>query len=389
MPYSRPTLTELQQQVLQDINSAQITDASGNVLMGLLQQAILLVIANATAGMSYEHYGFIDWISLQAVPWTATDEYLEAWASLKGILRLAATATIGTATFASIGSNETTIPAGTAITRSDGTDFVTTADATVEGGSVTVTMQAVNTGSAGNFTAGTIFLLSSPLSGIQAQSTASAQVTAGTDQELDPALRTRMLQAFANPSQGGARADYITWALAVPGITRAWVTPLGMGAGTVVVYIMLDIAEAENDGFPVGTNGVSSTDDRATAATGDQLTAANAIVSKQPVTALVFVCAPTPQPVAFTVSGLGMNNNATMQASIQAALSDMFDRLGQTGGTIDPQTGLAWTGIEPSDWYASLEAIPGLSEFTIPVPAAPILPATGALFTLGACTFQT
>ena len=84
MPYSRPTLTDLRQQVLQSINTARITGPTGTVLTNLLQKAVLRVIANAQAGLSYEHYGFIDWISLQAVPWTATDEFLEGWAKPEG-----------------------------------------------------------------------------------------------------------------------------------------------------------------------------------------------------------------------------------------------------------------------------------------------------------------
>ncbi len=386
MPYSRPTLSFLRTQVLQDINSAQITDSSGNVLSGLLQQAILLVVGNATAGMSYEHYGYLDWISLQAVPWTATDEFLEGWANLKGVFREPATATVGTATF--IGQSGLVVPSGNGIVRSDGYGYTATTDATVVGNSVTVTFRANTPGAAGNFAPGTGFLIDGPIAGIQAASTGSAQVTPGADQELDAALRTRMLLAYAAPPQGGDRTDYIEWATSVPGVTRAWVNPNGMGAGTVVVYVMLDIAEAAHGGFPQGTNGVAAAETRDVPATGDQLTVANAILPKQPVTALVYVCAPEPEPVAFTIVGLGANNTAVMQTQIIAALNAMFLQLGQTGGTINPSTGLPWTGIQPSDWYASLEAIPGLSDFSVSVPSATITPSPGSLLVLGTVTFD-
>lgn len=387
MPYSRPPLTALQAQVLQDINSAQITDASGNVLVALLQRAILRVVGNATAGMSYEHYGYLDWISLQAVPWTATDEFLEGWAGLKGIYREVATATQGTVTFS--GTNGTPLTAGTSISRSDGASFIATAEGVWTGTSVTVNVTAAMTGAAGNFDPNTQFTLANPISGILAASTASTQTVSGTDLELDDSLKTRMLEAYAAPPQGGARQDYVEWALAVPGVTRAWVTPSGMGPGTVVVYTMFDTAEAAHGGFPQGTNGVAANEPRDAPATGDQLTVANAIFgpTEQPVTALVYSCAPNAEPTAFTITDLGTNNTATMQAAITAALQGMFLQFGNVGGTVNPESGAAWPAIPPNAWYAALEAIPGLTTFDVTVPSSPISPATGSLLTLGTVTF--
>ena len=142
-----------------------------------------------------------------------------------------------------------------------------------------------------------------------------------------------------------------------------------------------------SNGFPQGTNGVATDDGRASAATGDQLTVANAIFPLQPVTALVYAVAPTAQATNFTVADLGSNNTPTMQALITSALTDMFVRLGQAGGTVNPATGAAWAGIEPSDWYAALEAIPGLTEFKVTTPSAEITPSTGKLLTVGTITF--
>jgi uncharacterized phage protein gp47/JayE len=53
-----------------------------------------------------------------------------------------------------------------------------------------------------------------------------------------------------------------------------------------------------------------------------------------------------------------------------------------------PQTGAPWPAIEPDAWYAAIESIPGLTGFKVPVPAASITSATGALFTVGAITFN-
>ncbi len=387
MPYARKTLTQLRSDILADINSAQITGSNGSILVALLQKAILRYIAYAQAGVGYEHYSELDYLSLQAVPWTAADEFLEGWASLRGIIREAATATIGTTTYAvTPGTTDIGIPAGTPVNRGDGVAYTTTAAAVQSGSSVTVTMQATAAGSAANFDAGTVFLLGAQIAGLQSQSTASAQVTAGTDQETDDSLRTRMLQAYAAPPQGGDMSDYVEWALAVPGVTRAWVAPNLLGAGTVSVYFMMDEAEAAHGGFPQGTTGVAANEPRDTAATGDPLTVANALFPKRPVTALVYAAIPADEPVNFTVADLGVNNTTAMQASIQEALADMFLRLGNVGGTVVPETGAAWPAIEPDDWYAALEAIPGLSGFKVTAPAAAITPGTGQLFTVGVVT---
>ncbi|MEI7000453.1 baseplate J/gp47 family protein, partial [Klebsiella pneumoniae] len=84
-------------------------------------------------------------------------------------------------------------------------------------------------------------------------------------------FRSRGLLAYQNPLQGGSDADYKKWALAVSGVTRAWVKRRIMGAGTVGVYIMCDGSDTTNNGFPVGTDGVSQLEEwGAIKATGDQ-----------------------------------------------------------------------------------------------------------------------
>jgi uncharacterized phage protein gp47/JayE len=145
---------------------------------------------------------------------------------------------------------------------------------------------------------GSTLTLQTAIENVTSSGPVAASLTPGADIELDDSLRTRMLFAYQNPPQGGDQGDYVEWATAVTGVTRAWCLPNGFGAGTVVLYVMLDSAEAAFNGFPQGSNGVSQYDQgpgnlpRGTVATGDQLDVANAIITKQPVTALLYVCAP-------------------------------------------------------------------------------------------------
>lgn len=373
MPFDRPTLTDLRGQVAQDIASA-LPGADA-----LLRFANLKITGDAQAGLAHLQYGYIDWIAKQSNPFTATGEYLEAWAAVKDVYRKPAAQATGAVTFS--GTNGKLIPAGTQLVRGDGVTFTTTADATVSSGSAVVQAKADAdptglTGAFGNTDAGSTMTLGAAIDGVQSNGTVTTAFTGGADVETDDDLRARMLEAYQNPPQGGAQSDYVTWALEVSGVTRAWCTPNGYGAGTVVVYIMLDVSEAAHNGFPQGTDGVATNETRATAATGDQLTVANYIYSIRPATALVYVVAPIANTINFTISGLSTASQTTKDA-ISSAISSVFLRLGEPGGTIDL-----------SDIESEIAAISGTEGFVITSPSANITNTAGQLPILGTITYS-
>lgn len=374
MPFARPLLTDLQTQVASDIASSVPGSDP------LLRVANLRITGNVQAGLAHLHYGYLDWIAKQAVPWTATDEYLEAWGALKNVFRKQATAATGTVTFT--GTVGMPIPAGATVVRGDGETYTTNASATIgSGNTVTVAVTDTVAGSNGNCAAGTAMTLGTAITGVQSGGTAAAAFTGGADVENNTAFGARVIAAFQTSPQGGAKGDYQTWALAVASVTRAWVTPNGFGTGTVVVYFMMDNAESAYNGFPQGANGVSQYDQgpggvpRGTIATGDQLAVANALISLQPVTALVYACAPIANPVNFTISGLSSSSTATRNA-IAAAISGVFLANGSPGGTIN------LSAIE-----SAIAAIPGTSGFVITSPTGNITNATGNLPVLGTVTY--
>jgi uncharacterized phage protein gp47/JayE len=371
MPYPRPTLTDQRNLAAADVLAQLGPDDV------LLDWDPLLILPWSQAGLSELHFGYLDWIARQAVPFTATGEFLEAWAALVGVLRKDASFAGNPAAQFS-GTPTTPVPVGTALQRqADGAQFVTTAAVTIGGGgTITAPIVALVAGAAGNGAAGSALVLANPIAGISSNVTVASAITGGADQELDDALRTRMLYAYAHPSQGGDQSDYVTWATAVAGVTRAWCVPNGQGPGTVVVYVMLDDAEAAFGGFPQGSNGVAAAEPRDAAATGDQLSVANAVFARQPVTALVYVCAPTAAPVNFTVNDISPSN-AAMQAAISAALADAF----RTGAAPDG------TVVYPSLFTGALDAVPGLLHYTLAAPAGPIRPAVGVMPTLGTVAY--
>lgn len=331
MPFSRPTLSSLRTQIWADVKSAS------GMTVSLLQKAVLKIVGSALAALVFGLYGYLDWIAKQAVPFTAEDEFLAGWGALKSVYLEPATQAILTVQFT--GTAGVDLPAGTAVNRTaDGFAYVTTADAVVVGTTVTANVKAVTAGSAGNCDDGTSVSLAAAVTGIQSSGSVTATVSSGADVESPDDFRSRVMFAFQNTAQGGDEADYVSWARGVPGVTRAWCAPNGFGAGTVVVYFMMDNAESSHAGFPQGTNGVSQHDQgpggapRDVVATGDQLTLADALITEQPVTALVYACSPIQNQIGFHIAGV---SSSTTQAAIDAALADLMLREGTPGGTID------------------------------------------------------
>jgi uncharacterized phage protein gp47/JayE len=366
MPFSRPSLTELRATAIQDITTSGVPG-----LDGLLRNAVLRVLAMVMSGLAYLVYGYLDWIALEAVPFTATDEFLDAWAALVGIHRKDATPAAGTGAQFS-GTAGLTVRQGAALTRQDGIPYTATADATVgPDGLVTVPVVAAIDGGATNADVGMFVSLDQPPAGINAGGRFVGPITGGSDIETNDELRTRMLFRYAQPPQGGAESDYVEWATEVPGVTRAWVNGNGMGPGTVVVYPMFDIANAAHGGFPQGTDGCAALEARGPTASGDQLIVADHIYPLRPVTALVFVIAPVPLPIDVTLAALDPGDAAT-RAAIVASLEDMFLSTAVVGGTV-------W----PSQLYAAISGTDGVHHFDIVSPAAPVVVAAGQLPVMG------
>ncbi|MBP0492155.1 baseplate J/gp47 family protein [Pararoseomonas indoligenes] len=368
MPFSRPTLRALAQQA-----SADVAEATGSYV--LLRSSPLAILAKATAGLVQGLYGYLDWIARMAVPWTAEGEFLEAWAALVGVTRKSAAAAAGSATFT--GTPGSILPDGAQVARSsDGLLYLTTGLGTVSSdGTVTVAIVAAEEGATGNAVDGSALRVASAATGVNSTGAMVGPATGGADAEGDDDFRARMLERYREPPQGGAQGDYVRWAKEVPGVTRAWATPNGAGAGTVVVYAMLDEAQAANGGFPQGTDGGAAAETRTAPATGDQLTIADYLYPLQPVTALVYVVAPVASPINLTIADLDEDTTAT-RAAIASAVRGMLRRQGEPGGT-----------IYQSDLVAAIDGVPGVEHFTLTSPSASVTASAGRLPTLGTITW--
>lgn len=354
MPFARPTLDDLNAQAAADL-AAALPGADP-----LLAAANLRILAKIQAEGFNAEYGYLDYIAKQSVPFTAVDEAFEGWAALKGVTRKPATAAVGTGSWA--GAPGSVLPNGTPVSRGDGQAYITTADAVVTGGGfVTAQVIAVQPGAAATLATGSILALGVAVAGISSTGTATA-VTPGVDVEDSDAFRTRTLEIYAAPPQGGANPDYVEWAEQVPGVTRAWCVPHGKGPGTVVVYFMMDLAEAAHGGFPQGTGGCATSETRDAIAIGDPLLVANWIYPLQPVTALVYALVPQQNTVSFTISLPGASG--ALKAAINAAIAAVFLVDGSPGGAILPN-GTTGGVLELSRVEGAIAALPGAKGFVI------------------------
>jgi uncharacterized phage protein gp47/JayE len=374
MPYSRPTLSDLRSRVAADITSGLPTAD------GLLRFSNISILGKALAGLDHLNYGYLDWMAKQGVPYTSSGEFLQAWAALKNVFPKDASNATGAVTFpATAGA---VIDAGTEVVRGDSATFTVQTTVTVgAGGTVAVTVSADLAGEAGNTPLDSLMTLGSSIAGVQSSGTVTSVITGGADQEKEDSLFARMLAAYQSTPNGGSDNDYVTWAKDVPGVTRAWCAPNGFGTGTVVVYTMLDIANAAYLGFPQGADGVSPSDNRATSgniAAGDQLTVANSIFPLQPVTAMVYSCSPIAAPTNFTITGLS-GASTTTRAAVAAAISEVLLEQGA------PLTDSSFVAL--SDIDSAIAAIASTKGFVITSPVANLTNALGYLPTLGVITY--
>lgn len=338
--FNRPTLRELISRTLADTLSRLTADEQ-------LRRSDATVFARVLAGASHELHGYLDWISRQVIYDTAEAEFIERWAGMFGIERRPAEFASGTVTAAGAGA----ILTGTLYQRSDGTEYEVTADSVAPGA---VPVQALVPGAAGNMDNGTLSLLT-PIAGVVTAATVVAIVN-GSDIEDDESLRARFIDRLREPPNGGSAHDYVQWALEVPGVTRAWVYPQELGAGTVTVRFVRD-------------------DDVSIIPDAGEVTAVyDYIQERRPVTAQVHVFAPVAVPLNFTIDLTP--DTAAIRAAVTASLQDLLARESAPGAT-----------ILLSHIREAISIAAGESDHVLSVPAANVTHTTGQMATMGVITW--
>jgi len=174
---------------------------------------------------------------------TTFGDYLDLRAEEHGLYRREAVKSKGKVTFFGVPGTPVPVNSVVSTTADPGTntpsvEYVTKSPAVLDGtGQVTVDIEAVLPGKSGDVAAGAINLLVTPITGISSVSNLEP-TSGGLDREDDASFLQRYLKKVQSPSAGGNKADYVNWALEVPGVGGVSVIPVEDGPGTVNIYII-------------------------------------------------------------------------------------------------------------------------------------------------------
>jgi uncharacterized phage protein gp47/JayE len=235
-------------------------------------------------------------------------------------------------------------------------DITTSASALVSGN-----IRALDAGSFGNLPDGSGLSMNPTIPGVSGAAYAYG-LTNGTDTETDDELRARVLQRIQNPPMGGDTADYVAWALAVPGVTRAWASPNEMGVGTVTVRFLMDDLRASDNGWPQ-PNDIT--------AVADYIDKMRPVAVKD-----CYVVAPIKQFLNITIANL-VPNTSEAQAEIEQSLENMLFVKASPGQTIFA----SWVS------YAIMNA-PSVQSFQLVTTADYVMPAPGYMAVLGTILYE-
>lgn len=359
MPFTRPLPSELITRIRGDLHGRL------EVVGPLLRRAMSDVLGTVWAGGVHTLYGFLDWLSRQLFADTAEREALLRQAALYGIEPAAATFATGNIT-ATGSPDGTPILAETILRFDAATAYRVTTGQVIASGTATLPVAAVLAGAAGNLDAAAPVAFETPIPGIAgAAVVAVGGLTGGDDGDSGDAgterVRTRLLLRLQEPPAGGADHDYIGWALEVPGVTRAWTYPVELGLGTVVVRFVRD-------------NDVSIFPDA-----GEVADVQASLDDNRPVTAVATAVAPTSLAVAFTIHLVP--DNADTRAATAAELADLLTRVAEPGDGVGRGTVLL------SAIRTAIGVAEGVTNYTMTVPSADVVPATGQLPVVGVITF--
>ena len=357
MPWSTPTLKEVRGLVRDNI-AASLPGADASI-----PNSVLRVLGDAQGGLCHLTLQYIDWLALQLLPDTAETEWLDRHGQIwlvnsdgtKG--RKQATFASGSVTFTGVEGSP--VPTGTQLTGPNA-GYETTAEITIGTGPTETTVRALDPGIAGNMNQGdTMSVLQIP-PGVDGNAIV-VEMDGGVDQENDDDLRARILHRIQNPPMGGATADYVTWALACPGVTRAWAAP-EQGIGTITVRFLMDELRADDDGWPQPQ---------------DIQYVHDYINTMRPVTVKdCYVLAPIKEFIDVSIANL-VPSTTVVAGAIEVSIQEMLHELAAPGQTIYA----AWIS------YAIMNA-PGVQSFQLLTTDDNVMPSLGHMAVLGTILYD-
>lgn len=344
MPFETPSLPVLISRTQSDLASEALRRSDAQVL------------ARTLSGTAYGLYGYLDWIADQILPDKADEETLERIASLRlNRPRNAAQSAEGSVRFnAAAGA---VLDVDVVLQAGDGRMYRVTAGVTTVAGNNATTIEAVAAGSLGNADTGLQLTLVQPVAGVTNAFTVIAPgLSGGIEKESIESLRARVIRSYRIIPHGGSADDYETWALEFPGVTRAWCRGNYLGPGTVGLFVMRD-----NDPMPVPN-------------LAQLQEIKDYIEPLRPVTAELYVLAPTQKPVFYSIHPVP--DTTAVRAAITASLKDLHEREAGLGDK-----------LLISHIREAISGSAGETDHALTVPSADVPAAANELLTFGGITW--
>lgn len=346
--FTIPTISSLT-----DTMTAKI-QADASWLFPTIPGSLGWVLARLLAVLSWGLYQYGGWIARQTLPDTAGREYLLRHGAIHGLSLTPGTKAAGVVV--ATGTNTTVIPAGTQFQREDGWLYVSTAEATISGGTADVSVESVLVGEDGNAVEDDELTLVEPISGIDGTVTVDADdLTGGTDVETTESFRERILLRLATPPSVGTEADYIAWTqAALSTVDEVWVYPGGYGPATIGIVFTVD----GDDPIPSG---------------GNITTVQNYLDSVAPLLATITVSAPSTQEIDIEFSEIAIESGAvlaTVKTLIEAEIAAYFRTVEPAGTVRLSKLGAAASAAEGEDYHTIIDPA---ADVVLPANTIPIV----------------
>ena len=363
MSFSRPSLTEIVNRRISDLNS-KVDDSAT-----FLRRSVFIILSKMCAGGDHNLYGFLQDAKNQLFISSADDEFLALHGNEFSKPRKTGDKATGSGTVT--GTNGEVIEAGTSIQSATGNIYTIDSDVTISGGVATVNFTANEVGDDYNEDGGTELTFISPLPNVNTTIIVDSNgITDGIDQETIEQYRSRLLLRKRQPPHGGTKNDYENWALEVSGVTRAWYIEQYMGMGTGGLAFARD-----NDEGTIIPNATQR--DEVYNYILEHTNPVTQLTEGIPVTAKTgfFMIPCTAKTVNFNISIYP--NTATVQASIQTRIRDLFKSAGGAGQT-----------ISLSEMYEAIASAIGEVRSKINSPEDDVAAATNQIHVPGDFTFE-
>ena len=316
MPWSTPDLKTVRKLTRDNV----LTQLGAKAM---IPNSVLRIMSDAMSGLTHLTLLYLDWLSKQLLPDTAETEWLDRHGQIwlvnadgsKG--RKAATYASGEVLFT--GNTGVVVPSGTLMSGASGVAYQTTTDATISASGGNAPAVALTAGSVSNLPEGQGLSITQEVIGANTNATLATDMAGGFDTETDDQLRERILRRIQQPPMGGAQYDYEAWALAVPGVSKAWAAP-EQGTGTITVrFVMTDETQPQYYRWP----------------TPDEIqTVADYIDIKRPVTVKdCYVLAPIQQFIDITIANL-VPDTPTVRGEIEQSIRKLLFDQAAPGQTI-------------------------------------------------------